>query len=522
MGDDAKRKLESGIEIVSKAVKSTLGPRGRTVIIESQNHSGGLTVTKDGVTVARSIHLEDSTEDLAVRLLRESATRTAHQAGDGTTTSIVLAEAILNQSKGPLSRKDANIAEISREIHKLGDVVVNALDEVSIKVKDEDLMRVATISANNDEDLGKVISDAYLGAGEDGVVQVDQSPNHKTYFEVTEGIQFKRGWTSPHQVTNPRVQSCDLDNPLILINSVELPSMNSIEQLLMAIVQSGRPLLIIGKLSHESMMSLNHNVHKGLIKACHVIPPGFGDQSRELMSDMAIAFGGKHIDEAQGDNWEQVTFADLGTAKRVVVTRELTSISRDDKVELSEEVETLVEDLRSQLSKEEDDREAESLKERIAGLCGHVATVYVGADTDIERKEKKDRADDAVLATKAAIEDGILSGGGVALRDIADVISNNSTLPGSSAEISKSILSRAMREPCSQIMRNSEKTEKQIQEMNESAKIGFGYDAKNDKIVNMIEAGIIDPAKVTKSSLKNAISVAATIMNTSAIITDAK
>jgi chaperonin GroEL len=519
-GEDAKSKLESGIEIVSKAVKSTLGPRGNTVIIESPNHSAGLTITKDGVTVAKSVHLEDPTEDLAVRLIRESATRTASQAGDGTTTSIVLAEAILKHAKSFISKPNANTTEIARSIVKIGDDIIDSLTEKSTKVEGDDLMRIATISANNDTDLGEVISEAYKDAGKDGVVMIDRSPNHKTYFKTTEGVQFKRGLLTPHQITNARTQSCELKEPLILITSVELPSLNSIENLLKQIVQAARPLLIIGKLSPESIMALNHNVSKGLFKACHVHAPSFGDRSKELMSDMAIAFGAKHIDEGQGDNWEMVSYTDLGSAPKSETSMDSTSIARPDKTDLNSKVEKHIENLRSQLDKCEDDHEIESLKERIANLCGKVSTVYIGANSTIEQKEKMDRTEDAVLATKAAIESGTLPGGGLALKIESDILTPESDVH--SVDIAEFILKKALLEPVSQIIRNSGKKEDEIADMLPKLIDGMGYDAKEDKIVNMIEAGIIDPAKVTKSSLKNAISVATTIMNTSAIITDVR
>lgn len=538
-GDDAKSKLESGIQIVSRAVKSTLGPRGNTVIIESQNHTAGLTITKDGATVAKSINLEDPTEDLAVRLIKEAATRTERQAGDGTTTSIVLAEAILNKAKPYISEPHANIAEISREIVRAGDEVIENLSKRSTTVNDADLMRVATIASNNDTDLGKVISDAYLSAGKDGVVLIGRSPNHKTYYETSEGIQFKRGLLSPHQVNNSKKQSCELDNPLILITSVELPSLNSIENLLQQVVQSNRPLLIIGNLSQESIMALNHNVAKGLFKACHVIPPGFGDGSKELMSDMAIAFGAKHIDQGQGDNWELVSYKDLGSAPKSETTRDETSITRPDNAELNEKVAKRIASLRDQLENEDDTHEIESLKERIAGLCGKVSTLYIGANSDIEQKEKMDRTVDAVLATKAAIEDGVLPGGGLALKIQSDLlptletvkrsliyrilgVTHKGTLSLSPSRVAVEILKQALREPSVQIIKNSGKSDSEMYSIISKMDENIGYDAKEDKIVNMIEAGIIDPAKVTKSSLQNAISVATTIMNTSAIITDVR
>ena len=538
-GEEAKYKLESGIKIVSKAVKSTLGPRGKTVIIESPHHTAGLTITKDGVTVANSVHLEDPTEDLAVRLIRESATKTATQAGDGTTTSIVLAESILNHAKPFISEPNSNVAEIARAIVLIGDEIIDSLTERSTVVEDADLMRVATISSNNDIDLGEVISSAYLSAGKDGVVLIDRSPNNKTYYETTKGIQFKRGWISPHQVTNPRKQSCELTDPLILITSVELPSLNSIENLLQQIVQSRRPLLIIGKLSPESTMALNHNVSKGMIKACHVIAPSFGDRSKELMSDMAIAFGAKHIDENQGDNWELIQFSDLGSAPKSDTTRDSTSISRSTDSKLNDKIDKHISSLRLQLKNEDDDHEIESLKERIASLCGQVSTVYVGANSDIEQKEKKDRAEDSVLATKAAIEDGVLPGGGLSLKIQSDHlpkmaiikrsfihrlfrIKPSKSLSISPANAAMEILREALCEPSIQIMINSGKSKSEISYILSKMEGNIGYDAKEDKIVNMIEAGIIDPAKVTKSSLKNAISVATTIMNTSAIITDVR
>jgi len=530
---EAESKLFSGIEKVSKAVGSTLGPRGRTVIIESRSHTRGLTVTKDGVTVARSVFLYDPTEDLAVRLIIEAAKKTAEEAGDGTTTSIVVAHAILKATR-KYTDKRSNMNEIIKQVKRLTSMADNDLVSHNIPITNERMEMVASISANNDRELGKIISKAYIEAGEDGSVMVDKSPNHKTYFETYSGMRLKRGLISPYSVTDFRRKVCELDNPLVLLSTVELPTFYSIQGVMSEVMKSRRPLLIIGNLSHESLKTFNSNLADGSIRGCHILPPSFGDQTNDFMSDMAITFGARFIDKNQGDNWDTFKFSDLGEVKRVSVSRTSTLISMNDSEEVKQRVSKRVEELKAQIEVEDDQNEIEFLRERISRLSGMASIIYVGANSDIEQKEKKDRVDDAVLATKAAIEEGILPGGGISMFNAAVRLKPKLNLiqrlklrfsPSSLPPllIARLIVSESLSEPLRQIIRNSGLRESEIDNIVDSVErstIGHGYDAKQEVICNMVLCGIIDPTKVTRKSIQNATSVATTIMNTSAIITN--
>lgn len=514
-GDEARAKLMSGIELIAKAVGSTMGAQGNTVLIESQMHTGGLTATKDGVTVAKSIvDLSDPTEEMAVRLMRQAATRTADIAGDGTTTAIVLANAIIQESQLYIKDRDVNMTEVCRYIKSFSKTIIDGLDRASISITDKNIHHVATVSANNDPELGKIISDAYKAVGNDGIVKVHNSKNHETFSKETDGITFERGLLSPYLMTDRKKKVSDSDNCLVLVTDLKIVSVMQIASLIDHSVKTDKPLIIIGELEMEAMSTFNHNVNKGFVKGCYITPPSFGDRRSSLMSDIAVAVGATYISERTGSSWEDITVEYLGSADRVVVDMESTSIISDEKN--SDKVVKLVSDLKEMLAEENDAQEKGSLHERISSLCGKVSTIYVGGDTDIEQKEKRDRVDDAVLATRAAIDEGILAGGGIALLDqgsFAIESSSNSSL------IASIILSEAMWAPFNTIVTNAGKHPEDIRANGEIGD-GSGYDVKSEVYGDMIKMGIIDPTKVTKIALKNAVSVATTIMSTSAIITN--
>lgn len=505
-GQEGRDKLISGIEKISKAVKSTLGPMGNTVVLESQTHTRGMTVTKDGVTVAKSISLQDPVENLAVTMVKEAADRTATSAGDGTTTAIVLTEAIVLRGMEYIKENpSANVTDLIREMNEIAYGVIKELDKRSKKVTGKTLRDVATISANNDKDLGKLITDVYKQVGKDGVVTVENSQTAQTYFEVTNGIKIDRGYTSRLFINNQKNDECILDDVYILATDLEINSILNIENILKPIIQQNKKLLIIGTCSENVINTLGMNVVKNNLKFCNIIPPQFGYKTKELMSDIAMSVGAKYFSEATGDDLSLITLADLGHAEKVVVSKDKTVIVRDENK--SENVSERIEQLRAAESASTDKQEKDFLRDRIASLSGGVGVVYVGGDSDIEQKEKYDRVEDAVCAVRSALEEGILPGGGTALTYMSDEVSKMDTA-------ASKIMTDALRAPFNQIVQNGGKM------YPASIKnFGEGYNVKNGEYGNMYKMGIIDPAKVTKNALQNAVSVATTILTTNAIVT---
>jgi chaperonin GroEL len=508
----------AGIDKIADAVKSTLGARGRTVLIESEQHIGGLTVTKDGVTVARALTLMDPTENLAVQMMRQAASNTATTAGDGTTTAIVLAQALIHAAEEHLTEGD-NVTEVLRRIRYWADLVHQRLVRRARKVTDKNLLNVATISANNDKEIGRIIYDAYKSVGDGGIVTVENSRGGDTYCEVTKGMKFTRGFTSHYFVTDERNQSAVLDKPYIFLTDQEITSLSSYENMLAPIVQRGHSILIIGNMAPNAMSTLTINKVKGTIKACNIIPPQFGWKTDEIMQDIAVVTGGRYLSEKMGSDATLVTTADLGRADKSTTTAEGTVIvgGHGDR----DAIDKRIADVKALLEEEKMPAEIKFLEERLSVLSGGVGVIYVGAQSDIEQKEKKDRVDDAVCATKAAIESGILPGGGIALLEEAQALDLFCAKPVKiSVEdiIAKDILVRAMMAPFEQILFNAGFDPKAIVEGFE--KRGWGYDVKNEKCGNMVSMGIIDPAKVTTTALDNAVSVATTILSTNAIITN--
>lgn len=505
-GDEGQKKLKSGIKKIAGAVKSTLGARGRTVLIESENHVGGITVTKDGVTVAKSINLYDPTENLAVIMMRQAADKTATVAGDGTTTSIVLAEAIIDAADKYID-PDHNVTEVIRKINSITKNVVSNLEKRSKKVSGRRLYDVASISANNDQEVGKMIGDAF---SEVSLVTVENSMNSETRVEIINGMRIERGYTSPYFVNDQKKQECILENPYVLICDHEINNISNLEKILAPIVSQGRSLLIIGNLGPNALQTLNVNVYQGKIKACNIMPPSFGYRQKDLLKDLAVALGGTYFSEDTGDDLSIINLIDLGRASKIIVKKDMTVFMHH--AEFKEDIDNHLAELNAMINQTDDQVDREFLRERIANISGGIGVIYVGAQSDIEQKEKRDRIDDAVYAVMAALEEGILPGGGIALAECASLIDD-------SDDVASKIMYDALIAPFNQILINAGKNPKSIA-LNMFENKGWGYDVKNEVAGDMIKMGIIDPTKVTKNALLNAVSVATTIMSTNAIITN--
>ena len=515
---EGRDKLINGITTISKAVKSTLGPRGKTVLIESPNHTHGITVTKDGVTVAKSIFLLDPVENLAVKMMKEAADRTATSAGDGTTTSVVLTEAIVLQGQELLNDKH-NVTEVIRHMNDITDVIVGRLEKRSKKVSGKTLKNVASISANNDSELGGIIASTYERVGKDGIVTIEDSQTSETYTSVTNGIKIDRGYTSNMFVNDHKKDECILDNVLVLVTDQEISNILSIEKVLKTIIQEQKKLLIIGTCSQNVINTLAANVVKNNLKLCNIIPPQFGYKRNELMSDIALAVGAKYFSESTGDDMSLMEIEDLGRADKIIVGRDTTVIVRSEVA--SDEITQRVSQLwdAHNLSDRKTDREF--IKQRIASLTGGIGVIYVGGNSDLEQKERKDRVDDAVCAVRSALEEGILPGGGLALfsESYSLIADADDTINDISANkyVAMHIMARAIQSPLLQIMTNAGLDGYEIMEF--AFAKDWGYDVKNEEYGDMFKMGIIDPLKVTKNALKNAVSVATTILSTNAIIT---
>lgn len=515
---EGRDKLVNGITTISKAVKSTLGPRGKTVLIESQNHVHGITVTKDGVTVAKSINLKDPVENLAVRMMKEAADRTATSAGDGTTTAIVLTEAMVTRGNEFITEKN-NPTEVLRNVNTVVDGVVKSLEKMSKKVSGKTLKDVASISANNDRELGAIIADAYNKVGREGIVTVENSQTEKTYSEVTNGIKIDRGYTSRLFVNDMKKEECIMDDVYVMVTDQEISNILSIENVLKPIINGQKKLLIIGPCTQNVINTLAANVAHNNLKFCNIQPPQFGYKQQELMQDIALAVGAKYFSEQTGDDLSLITMEHLGKAERIIVGRDSTVLVRSETS--NEAIRERVEQLWIQHNNSTRKGDRDALKERIASLTGGVGVIYVGGGSDVEQKERYDRVDDAVCAVRSALEEGILPGGGVALFNIAsDIIAyadDNMEHISHDEYTAMQIVGWAIQAPLLQIMENAGKDGYEV--MSNVDGKGKGYDVKNECYGDMFGMGIIDPLKVTKNALKNAVSVATTILSTNAIIT---
>jgi len=525
--DDAGRsKLREGITKMSNAVKSTLGPSGQTVIIESEQHTHGITVTKDGVTVAKSIHLMDAVENLAVRIMREASERTSTQAGDGTTTAIVLTEALIKVTESFIrDYTDINKTDFLRFLKELSDDTIKRLGSSATTLTSKKMLDVATISANNDKALGKIISDVYKEVGRDGVVTVENGQLSDTYYEVTKGMRFERGYTSSLFVNNHETDECVMEDCYVMVCGNEINSPLQIENVLKEIIGDRHKLLLVSPCSVNFINTMGANVMQNGVKFCNVTPPQFGWKQEEVMSDLALSLGAKYFSEKTGDDLALMTMADLGFAKKVVVKRDHTIVMRDEERSDQGGIDQRVKELRAAFEHTNKKDEKDFFLERIASLAGGVGVIYVGGNTDLEQKERYDRVDDAVCAVRSALTDGIVPGGGIALLEQSERLSVMSLKDGLSKEetLAAKVLATALEAPFHQIVSNAGiKVEDVLNQVIGHKERGYGFNVKTRTYGNMMRQGVVDPAKVTKSALNNAVSVATTILSTNAIITSAR
>jgi chaperonin GroEL len=517
--EEARQAILRGVNKLADAVKVTLGPRGRNVVIEKK--FGSPTITKDGVTVAKEIELKDELENAGAQMVREVASKTSDTAGDGTTTATVLAQAIYREGIKNVTA-GANPMDVKRGIELAVKAAVEEIDKMAKPVEGKDIAHIGTISANNDEEIGGIIAKAMDNVGKDGVITVEEARGLETVLEVVEGMQFDRGYLSPYFVTDPERMEAVLENAKILIYEKKVSSMKDLLPLLEQVARQGKPLLIIAEdVEGEALATLVVNKLRGTLNVAAVKAPGFGDRRKAMLEDIAILSGGKMISEDLGIKLESVKWEDLGDAKRVTIDKDNTTLvtDADDKAR-KEQIAGRVKQLRQQIDDTTSDYDREKLQERLAKLVGGVAVIKVGAATETEMKEKKARVEDAMHATKAAVEEGIVPGGGVALlRAIAAV---EKVKAEDDIRIGVNVIRRALEEPFRQIVLNAGKEASVI--LNEVKQKGgnWGYDARTDKVVDMINEGIIDPAKVTKQALQNASSIAGLMLTTEALVSEIK
>ena len=516
---DAREQLKQGVDALANAVKVTLGPKGRNVIIEKKY--GAPQITKDGVTVAKEIELEDSVNNLGAQLVKEVATKTGDAAGDGTTTATVLAQAIINvglknvtSGANPMDLKrgiDKAVAEVVKAIRKQSQIVGNDYDKIE---------QVATISANNDSEIGALIAEAMKKVSKDGVITIEEAKGTDTTIEVVEGMQFDRGYISPYFVTNTEKMECEMENPYILIHDKKISSLKELLPILEPAVQSGRPLLIIAEdVDSEALTTLVVNRLRSNLKISAVKAPGFGDRRKEMLEDIAILTGGMVISEERGLKLESATLEMLGTAEKVTIDKDNTIIVNGAGKKQS--IADRINQIKAQIAATTSDYDREKLQERLSKLSGGVAVLYVGAGSEVEMKEKKDRVDDALSATRAAIEEGIVPGGGVsyirAIEAVAKLKGDNDD-----EKTGIEIIRRAIEEPLRQIVTNAGKEGAVVVQKVSEGTGDFGYNARMDRYENLLAAGVVDPAKVTRVALENAASIAGMFLTTECVIVDKK
>ena len=512
--EEARRALEKGVDALANAVKVTLGPKGRNVVLDKK--FGAPTITNDGVTIARDIELEDAFENMGAQLVREVATKTNDIAGDGTTTATLLAQAMIHEGMRNVAA-GANPMVLKKGIELAVKTLVEKIQEVSKPVQSKgEIAQVATISSA-DEEIGKYIADAMEKVGKEGVITVEESKGMETALSVVEGMQFDRGYISPYMVTDTDKMEAVMDDPFILITDKKISSINDILPILEQVVKMGKELVIIAEdLDGEALATIVVNKLRGTFKALAVKAPGFGDRRKAMLEDIAILTGGQVISEELGRKLETVTLEDLGRARQIHSSKENTTIvdGMGDKAAIA----ARVEQIKKQIADSTSDFDKEKLQERLAKLSGGVAVIEIGAATEVEMKDKKLRVEDALNATRAAVEEGIVAGGGTTFIDIM------SALDGIEAEgdvkTGVNIVRRAVEEPVRQIANNAGLEGSVVVAEVKKAELGVGYDAYNDVYVNMIEAGIVDPAKVTRSALQNAASIAAMVLTTETLVAD--
>ena len=516
---EARDGLKRGVDALANAVKVTLGPKGRNVIVSKT--FGAPQVTKDGVTVAKEIELEDALENMGAQMVKEVASKTNDLAGDGTTTATVLAQAIVKEGLKNVAA-GANPMDLKRGIDKAVEAIVEHLSKQSKKVGDssEKIKQVAAISSNNDETIGELIAEAFQKVGKEGVITVEEAKGTDTYVDVVEGMQFDRGYLSPYFVTDSEKMIADLDNPYILLFDKKISTMKDLLPVLEPVAQSGKPLLIIAEdVDGEALATLVVNKLRGSLKIAAVKAPGFGDRRKAMLEDIAILTNGTVISEERGFSLENTTIDMLGSCEKITIDKDNTTVVNGSGV--AKNIKARVNQIKSQIETTTSDYDREKLQERLAKLSGGVAVLYVGAASEVEMKEKKDRVDDALHATRAAVEEGIVAGGGVALVRAQKVLDKVAT-ENADEDTGLQIVARAIESPLRTIVENAGGEGSVVVAKVREGKGDFGYDAKSEKYTDLMEAGIIDPKKVTRIALENAASVAGMILTTECALTDIK
>jgi chaperonin GroEL len=514
--DEARQRMVKGVNTLANAVKVTLGPKGRNVVLEKS--FGAPTVTKDGVSVAKEIELKDKFENMGAQMVKEVASQTSDIAGDGTTTATVLAQAIMREGLKAVAA-GMNPMDLKRGIDKAVIATVEELKKLSKPCTDSKaIAQVGTISANSDEVIGQIIAEAMDKVGKEGVITVEEGSGLENDLDVVEGMQFDRGYLSPYFINNQQSMAAELDDPLILLHDKKVSNIRELLPVLEGVAKAGKPLLIIAEdVEGEALATLVVNTIRGIVKVCAVKAPGFGDRRKAMLQDIAILTGGTVISEEVGLSLEKATLDDLGSAKKIVVTKEETTVI--DGAGRSDEIEARVNQIRAQIEEASSDYDREKLQERVAKLAGGVAVIKVGAATEVEMKEKKARVEDALHATRAAVEEGVVPGGGVALvralKSIRDLKGDNHD-----QDVGVSIALRAMEEPLRQIVSNAGEEPSVVLNKVEEGSGNFGYNAGSGVYGDMVEMGILDPTKVTRSALQNAASVAGLMITTECMVAE--
>jgi chaperonin GroEL len=514
-GDDSRQAILRGVNRLADAVKVTLGPRGRNVVLDKK--FGSPVITKDGVTVAKEIDLKDPLENMGAQMVREVASKTSDVAGDGTTTATVLAQAIYREGIKNVTA-GANPMELKRGVEKAVAVVVEELKKLSKPVKGKMIAQVGTISANNDETIGSIIAEAMEKVGKDGVITVEEAKTLETSLEVVEGMQFDRGYLSPYFVTDAERMEVVLENPLVLINEKKISSMKDLLPILEQVAKLGKPLLIIAEdVEGEALATLVVNRLRGTLQVAAVKAPGYGDRRKAMLEDIATLTGGKAITEDLGIKLENIKLEDLGRAKKITIDKDNTTIVEG--AGKTKDIEGRVKQIRAQIDETTSDYDREKLQERLAKLVGGVAVIKVGAATETEMKEKKARVEDAMHATKAAVEEGIVPGGGVAL--LRSIKAVDAIKAEGDVKVGVQIVRRSLEEPLRQIAQNAgQEGAVVVARVRDSKNPEEGFNALNDEYENLVEAGVIDPTKVVRSALQNAASIASLLLTTEALVSE--
>jgi len=515
-GDDARHKMFAGVNVLANAVKVTLGPKGRNAVLDKS--FGAPTVTKDGVSVAKEIELEDKFENMGAQMVKEVASQTSDEAGDGTTTATVLAQAILREGLKSVAA-GMNPMDLKRGIDKATIAIVDELKKLSKPCEDaKAIAQVGSISANSDVAIGEIISEAMEKVGKEGVITVEEGQGLENELDVVEGMQFDRGYLSPYFINEPTSQQVELENPLILLHDKKVSNIRDMLPVLEAVAKAGRPLVIIAEdVEGEALATLVVNNIRGIVKVAAVKAPGFGDRRKAMLQDIAILTGGQVISEEVGLSLEKATLDDLGEAKKIQISKENTTII--DGAGRAEDIHGRVEQINREIQESTSDYDREKLQERVAKLSGGVAVIKVGAATEVEMKEKKARVEDALHATRAAVEEGVVPGGGVALIRAVKAI-GKLTGDNHDQDVGIAILKRAVEEPLRQIVRNAGGDASVVLNAVAEGKGNYGYNAATDEYVDMIKAGILDPTKVTRHALQNAASVSGLLLTTEAMIAE--